>query len=54
MGFLDDANGRSFHFLQAYWYRYLADAKVKEVELYMRTHQADIQTAIESVLAIKV
>jgi glycosyltransferase involved in cell wall biosynthesis len=54
MGFLDDANGRSFHFLQAYWYRYLADAKVKEVERYMQSHQTDIRTAIERVLAIKV
>ena len=54
MGFLDDANGRSFHFLQAYWYRYLADAKVKEVERYMKTHQVDIKTAIDRVLSIKV
>lgn len=54
MGFLDDANGRSFHFLQAYWYRYLADAKVKEVERYMKTHHVDIKTAIEQVLSIRV
>ena len=53
-GFLDDAQGRSFHFLQAYWYRYLADAKVQEVERYMKSHGVDVQTAIEKVLAITV
>lgn len=31
-GFLDGPEGRIFHFLQAYWYRFLVDAKMYECE----------------------
>lgn len=30
LGFLDGKEGRIFHFLQAYWYRFLVDAKILE------------------------
>ena len=30
LGFLDGPEGRIFHFLQAYWYRFLVDAKLFE------------------------
>ncbi|MCR5742970.1 MAG: glycosyltransferase family 2 protein [Lachnospiraceae bacterium] len=30
LGFLDGPEGRIFHFLQAYWYRFLVDAKMYE------------------------
>lgn len=30
LGFLDGYEGKIFHFLQAYWYRYLVDAKLYE------------------------
>lgn len=29
-GFLDGVEGKIFHFLQAYWYRFLVDAKIHE------------------------
>ena len=32
-GFLDGPEGRIFHFLQAYWYRFLVDAKLYEYEV---------------------
>lgn len=32
LGFLDGAEGRIFHFLQAYWYRFLVDAKLFQCE----------------------
>jgi hypothetical protein len=32
MGFLDGTEGRIYTFLQAYWYRYLVDAKMYECE----------------------
>ena len=32
LGFLDDPEGKIFHFLQAYWYRFLVDAKLYECE----------------------
>lgn len=31
-GFLDGKEGKIFHFLQAYWYRFLVDAKMYECE----------------------
>ncbi|MDO5425081.1 MAG: glycosyltransferase family 2 protein [Eubacteriales bacterium] len=31
-GFLDGPEGKIFHFLQAYWYRFLVDAKIYECE----------------------
>lgn len=33
LGFLDGKEGLVFHFLQAYWYRFLVDAKIYENEL---------------------
>ena len=35
-GFLDGPEGRIFHFLQAYWYRFLVDAKLFEAAKYPR------------------
>lgn len=32
LGFLDGTEGKIYHFLQAYWYRYLVDAKMFECE----------------------
>ncbi|MCD8157616.1 MAG: glycosyltransferase family 2 protein [Clostridiales bacterium] len=32
LGFLDGPDGKIFHFLQAYWYRFLVDAKLFECE----------------------
>lgn len=32
LGFLDGQEGKIFHFLQAYWYRFLVDAKMYECE----------------------
>lgn len=33
LGFLDGKEGKIFHFLQAYWYRFLVDAKIYECEI---------------------
>ena len=32
LGFLDGTEGKIFHFLQAYWYRFLVDAKMYQCE----------------------
>jgi len=32
LGFLDGKEGRIYHFLQGYWYRFLVDAKMYELE----------------------
>lgn len=54
LGFLDGQAGTAFHFLQGFWYRYLVDAKVAEVERYMKDKEVDIVTAIADVLEIRV
>lgn len=54
LGFLDGRAGAAFHLLQGFWYRYLVDAKVAEVERHMREHGCDAVTAIEAVLDIRV
>ncbi|UTA68982.1 glycosyltransferase family 2 protein [Emticicia sp. 21SJ11W-3] len=32
LGFLETTSGRLFHFLQGFWFRFLVDAKIKELE----------------------
>ncbi len=54
LGFLDGRAGTAFHFLQGYWYRYLVDAKVSEVEQYMVDSGCKVQEAIELVLGVRV
>ena len=53
-GFLDGKAGAYFFFLQTWWYRTLVDAKITEVEQYMRSHQMDHRLAILRVLGIKI
>lgn len=53
LGFLDGAIGAQFHFLQAWWYRYLVDAKIAEVERYSTKHQISIDKAIYKILGIQ-
>jgi glycosyltransferase involved in cell wall biosynthesis len=53
LGFLDGREGAAFHFLQGFWYRFLVDAKLSEVQLYMRRHGVDVITAIRDVLKIE-
>ena len=54
LGFLDGQAGTAFHFLQGFWYRYLVDAKMGEVERYMKVEKSDVKTAIRDVLQIEV
>jgi glycosyltransferase involved in cell wall biosynthesis len=53
LGVLDGRAGTAFHVLQGFWYRYLVDAKVAEVERYMREHHCDVVEAIAAVLDIQ-
>jgi glycosyltransferase involved in cell wall biosynthesis len=52
-GFLDGSVGSQFHFLQAFWYRYLVDVKFAEVERYMKVNGVSPKVAIDRVLGIK-
>lgn len=53
LGFLDGSAGTTFHVLQGFWYRYLVDAKVAEVERYAREHGCDVVESIATVLNIQ-
>ncbi|KYP10057.1 MAG: glycosyl transferase [Limnobacter sp. CACIAM 66H1] len=53
LGFLDGKEGFAFHFLQGFWYRYLVEAKVQEVERCVQTNKVELHEAIERVLEIR-
>jgi glycosyltransferase involved in cell wall biosynthesis len=52
-GFLDGREGFAFHFLQAFWYRYLVDLKILSVKKYMRQNKVCLRTALVDVLSIR-
>lgn len=54
LGFLDGKEGFAFHFLQGFWYRYLVDVKIFEVEQHMKKTALPIETAILDILGITV
>jgi glycosyltransferase involved in cell wall biosynthesis len=54
LGFLDGKEGRAFHVLQGFWYRYLVDIKVREVKSFMRENKVGVKHAIREVLKINV
>ena len=51
--FLDGQAGTAFHLLQGFWYRYLVDAKVAEVERCMAASGCDVIQAMEEILGIR-
>jgi len=53
LGFLDGSEGRRFHVLQGFWYRYLVDAKVDEVKKLMSRDNVGPKEAILTVLEIE-
>jgi glycosyltransferase involved in cell wall biosynthesis len=52
LGFLDGAEGLAFHFLQGFWYRFLVDAKLRELRRHMARTGADAAAAVRDVLDI--
>lgn len=54
LGFLDGMEGFIFHFLQGFWYRFLVDAKIYQVERYAKEKGIDMKEAIKDVLGIEV
>lgn len=53
LGFLDGFEGAAFHILQGFWYRFLVDAKLREVRLCMVHENVDPAEAIHQVLGIR-
>ena len=54
LGFMDGKEGTAFHVLQGFWYRYLVDMKLHEVQTYIKKNNVDVETAIRDVLGIDV
>lgn len=54
VGVLAGRAGAQFHVLQGFWYRYLVDAKIDEVERLVHDYGVDVVTAIHLVLGLKV
>lgn len=52
LGFLDGYRGSAFHILQGFWYRYLVDLKVSEVNYYSKKNKTSIVKSIEAVLDV--
>tara|TARA_B100000579_G_C22695770_1_gene787323 strand:+ start:110 stop:1009 length:900 start_codon:yes stop_codon:yes gene_type:complete len=54
LGFLDGSEGFAFHFLQAFWYRYLVDLKYQELTKASNDTNIDKLKLIQDVLKIKI
>lgn len=53
LGFMDGKEGLVWHVLQGFWYRFLVDAKVMEIEIVMKEQDCDARTAIKLVHIIE-
>jgi len=53
LGLLDGNEGLIWHFLQGFWYRFLVDAKVHEIEKKAKQENKPIKQIIEEIYAIK-
>ncbi len=47
LGFLDGRRGLVWHFLQGFWYRFLVDAKIMQIEWWAKRDNYSIKTVIE-------
>lgn len=47
LGILDGWQGFVFHFLQGFWYRFLVDVKVYELEMLMRSKGMSLEQAVK-------
>ncbi|MBK9099377.1 MAG: glycosyltransferase family 2 protein [bacterium] len=53
LGFLDGIPGLIWHFLQGFWYRFLVDAKVYDIELIVRKENKSIPEVIKEYYGIE-
>jgi len=53
LGFLDRKQGLIWHFLQGFWYRFLVDAKVYEIEKKAKESGKSVKEVIESEYGMK-
>ena len=53
LGFLDGRKGLVWHFLQGFWYRFLVDAKILQIEWWAKTEKKTIQQILEEKFGVK-
>lgn len=53
LGFLDGSRGLIWHFLQGFWYRFLVDAKIMQIEWWAKSENKSVQTVLEEKFNIK-
>ncbi len=46
LGFLDGGKGLIYHFLQAFWYRFLVDIKISQIESMMNKEDKDLSEVV--------
>ncbi|NLH39966.1 MAG: glycosyltransferase family 2 protein [Elusimicrobia bacterium] len=54
LGFLDGKEGLIFHFLQGFWYRFLVDAKIYEIEKKSKAENKSIKDIIKEMYGIDI
>jgi len=54
LGFLDGKEGLVWHFLQGFWYRFLVDAKIYQIESLAKKENKTILKIIEESYGIKI
>lgn len=53
LGFLDGKRGLVWHFLQAFWYRFLVDAKVLQIEWWAKEEGKNVRYILEEKYGVK-
>ena len=53
LGFLDGKEGLIWHFLQGFWYRFLVDAKIYEIEKRAKGERLSVKEVIKKVYGIE-
>lgn len=53
LGFLDGWQGLSFHVLQAYWFRFLTDVKIREIDGLAKSRNQTLSHVIEAEYGIR-
>jgi glycosyltransferase involved in cell wall biosynthesis len=54
LGFLDGKEGLIFHYLHAFWYRFLVDVKVYQIEKLAKKENKEIQQVIKEHYGLKI
>lgn len=53
LGFLDGKKGLMWHFLQGFWYRFLVDAKIYQIEYFSNKYKMSVKDVLKQFYNIK-